>query len=76
MPTARCGLTAAIVNDQIYAFAGSTYVVFSPPLRVTEQYTPFGYGSIFISELIPYVIVAILIFILCIIAYLKYRPKS
>ena len=45
MLTARLGLTAAVVNDQIYAIAGSALAVFSPALKVNEQYTPFGYGT-------------------------------
>jgi N-acetylneuraminic acid mutarotase len=43
LPTARCGLTATLVNDLIYTFGGSSYVVFSPALDVTEKYIPYGY---------------------------------
>jgi len=46
MPTARLGLTVAVVNDQIYAIAGSRMAVFSPALTTNEQYTPFGYGTL------------------------------
>lgn len=45
MPTARLGLTVAVLNDQIYAIAGSSYAAFSPALTTNEQYTPFGYGT-------------------------------
>ena len=45
MPTARLGLTVAVVNDQIYAIAGMRSAIFSPALTVNEQYTPFEYGT-------------------------------
>ena len=45
MPTARLALTVAVVNDQVYAIAGSSYAAFSPVLTANERYTPFGYGS-------------------------------
>ncbi|MCW4044796.1 MAG: hypothetical protein NWE94_04690 [Candidatus Bathyarchaeota archaeon] len=45
MPTARLGLTVAVVHDQIYAIGGSTSTVFSPSLGANEQYTPLGYGT-------------------------------
>ena len=45
LPTARLGLTVAVVNDQIYAIAGSRLAVSSPVLTTNEQYTPLGYGT-------------------------------
>ena len=45
MPVGRLGLTAAVVNDQIYAIGGSTLAVFSEQLNLNEQYTPLGYGK-------------------------------
>ncbi len=45
MPTARLGLTVAVVNDRLYALAGSNSAVFSPSLKVIEQYTPIGYSN-------------------------------
>jgi N-acetylneuraminic acid mutarotase len=45
MPTARTGLTVSVVDDQFYVFGGSSYAVFTPALKVNEQYTPFGYGN-------------------------------
>ncbi len=45
MPTARLGLTVAVVNDQIYAIAGSSYAPYSPVLTISEQYNPLGYGT-------------------------------
>jgi N-acetylneuraminic acid mutarotase len=45
MPTARLGLTVAVVNDQIYAIAGTALMAFSPRLKANERYTPFGYGT-------------------------------
>ncbi len=45
MPTGRLGLTVAVANDKIYAFAGQMAMVFSGPLKVNEEYTPFGYGT-------------------------------
>ena len=53
MPTARLGPTVAKVNDQFYIFGGSAYAVFTGPLTVNEQYTPYGYGfleTVFPSE--------------------------
>jgi N-acetylneuraminic acid mutarotase len=45
MPSARLGLTAAVVNDQIYAIGGVRMAVFSPVLTIMERYTPLGYGT-------------------------------
>jgi N-acetylneuraminic acid mutarotase len=50
MPTGRLGLTVAVANDKIYAFAGRKALVFSPDLTVNEEYTPFGYGTPDISH--------------------------
>jgi N-acetylneuraminic acid mutarotase len=45
MPTARLGLTSAVVDDKIYVIGGSTIAVFSPALKSNEVYLPFGFGS-------------------------------
>jgi hypothetical protein len=45
MPTARLALTIAVLNDQIYAIAGNSQMVFSPYLYTNQRYTPFGYGT-------------------------------
>jgi N-acetylneuraminic acid mutarotase len=45
MPTARLALTVAVLNDQIYAIAGNSQMVFSPYLNTNQRYTPFGYGT-------------------------------
>ena len=45
MPTARLALTVAVLNDQIYAIAGNSQMVFSPYLNTNQRYTPFEYGT-------------------------------
>ena len=46
MPTARLGLTVAVVDDQIYAIAGIASMAFSSPLKANERYTPFLPGTV------------------------------
>jgi N-acetylneuraminic acid mutarotase len=46
MPTARFGLTVAVVDDQIYAIAGIASMAFSSPLKANERYTPFLPGTV------------------------------
>jgi hypothetical protein len=45
MPTARLGLSSAVVDDKIYVFGGSLMAVFNPALKNNEVYVPFGYGN-------------------------------
>jgi N-acetylneuraminic acid mutarotase len=45
MPTARLGMTSAVVDDKIYVIGGSMMAVFSPVLKNNEVYLPFGYGN-------------------------------
>jgi len=44
MPTARGWLAVTVVNDLLYAIAGSPYVMGSS-LPTNEQYVPFGFGT-------------------------------
>jgi N-acetylneuraminic acid mutarotase len=42
----RFGMCVAVLNDQIYVMGGSNQMIFAPPpFKVTQRYTPFGYGT-------------------------------
>jgi hypothetical protein len=78
LPTARTGLTAAVVNDYIYTFGGSSSVVFSPAFDIAEKYIPYGYElttTPSVSEFSWFTILPILLTIPIAIAFVRKRRQ-
>ena len=80
MPTARGGLTVAVVNDLLYAIGGRPCGI-CPVLTTNEQYTPFGYGTIpqqtppepFPTTLVIVSVTTVAVVCMCLLVYFKKR---
>jgi len=71
MPTTRCRLGVAIMDDRIYAIGGLTGW-FSSLTAVNELYTPAGYRS---SSDFPFWIILALLIVVLIVVYVILRRK-